>query len=257
MSDDFHIVYIILTVSAVIGVMVFFIVFSVIQYQRSRKHHENELDAVLVKNQKEMLTVQLEIKEKTLGTISEELHDNVGQILSLTKLNIHQIVGEDNAPNVKESIGLLNKAIESIRGISHIISSNILDDTHLTDLLTEEIEHLNNSGAYDSHLYMLTDREIEIGPEKAFIIYRMVQESINNIVKHAKANKIDIFIRDVDDSFGISVNDDGEGFAKSNGLQNIFKIAVLIDAKLQIFSESDKGTEVKIIFSNDYDKQSK
>ena len=162
----------------------------------------------------------------------------------------------------KESIDLLDKAIESIRGISHIISSNKLDDTHLTDLLAKEIEQLNNSGAFDCRLHILADREIELGAEKSFIIYRMVQESINNTIKHAKANKIDIFVREVDDNFSISVKDDGNGFevkskiAKSNGLQNLYKRAEVIDAKLQILSKTGIGTEIIITFSNDYDKRS-
>jgi len=259
-TEDFHIVYIILTVSSVTAVMVFFIVFSVIQYQRARRHHENELEAILVKNQKEMLTVKLEIKEQTLGAISEELHDNVGQILSLAKLNVYQIKGTDGEQNIKESISLLDKAISSIRGISHLISNNNIEDKHITDLLSTEVEQLEQSGAFESGLKILTDNEILIEPEKAFIIYRMVQESINNAIKHSKANKIDIFVSEVDNLFCISVEDDGNGFdvrskvSRSNGLQNLSKRAEVIAGYLEIESAVGKGTKVKIFFDNDYDE---
>jgi len=224
-----------------------------IQYRKAKGIHVLEMQQLEEQLKKEMLTAQLEIKEETLDNISMEIHDNIGQVLSLARINLEII--EEKSENVDESLGHINSAIISLRSISHLISKNKLEEDELEDLLRKEIEQINRTGKITGTFEIQAENYVELDSEKSFILYRMVQECINNILKHAGAKNVKIVLADAVDGYLFSIIDDGKGYNvkekwNSNGIQNLKRRGELINAELKINSESNKGTEVQILINH-------
>lgn len=95
-------------------------------------------------------------------------------------------------------------------------------------------------------------KEVEINPKDALIIFRMIQESINNALKHSRAKKLTVTVQDEANFLSVNVADNGIGIAndvqKSSGLSNIKKRAAMIKADLQITSEKNRGTSLQLIY---------
>jgi len=235
MPENNSIVYIILLASILLAALVFFIVFALIQYQKAKGVHVEEMEQLKEKVHKEKLTAELEIKEQTLDNISQEIHDNIGQVLSLANLNLKTVTENEN---INESLDHIETVISSIRGISHLISSNKLENAVMEDLLQKEV-----------------DQNLVLDREKSFILYRMIQECIHNVIKHAGAKNMILEISDHRNGYLFSLKDNGEGFnidenKNGNGMQNLKRRAELIDADFDIESVVNEGTEIKIFIEN-------
>jgi len=257
MPTDFQITYIIVIVTFMLVALVFFVVFSIVQYQKAQGNHIDEISSLRTSFQKEMLTAQLAVQKKTLDNVSTELHDNIGQILSLAKLNLYQVQKEQPHDNVSQSIEHVDLAIAGIRNVSHLITDNESGKVSLRKLLQQEVEKINQTKAIKASLNWDVEIGDEIGPEKAFMAYRMVQEGINNTIKHAEAKNIVITVSDKGNKIALVLKDDGKGFKvsykilRNNGLQNLQKRANVINAELTIDSKPNHGTKISIFILKD------
>jgi len=252
MPENNSIVYIILLASILLAALVFFIVFALIQYQKAKGVHVEEMEQLKEKVHKEKLTAELEIKEQTLDNISQEIHDNIGQVLSLAKINLKTVPENEN---INESLDHIETVISSIRGISHLISSNKLENAVMEDLLQKEVDQINRTGVLHAELQNSTKDYLVLDREKSFILYRMIQECIHNVIKHARAKNMILEISDHRNGYLFSLKDNGEGFnidenKNGNGMQNLKRRAELIDADFDIESVVNEGTEIKIFIEN-------
>lgn len=218
------------TVFLVIGIIILIYIYR----QRIRLAKKNELIAQQniknLINEQELKTydAMMEGQEEERKRIANDLHDRLGSMLSTVKLlfsaldsKIDQAVEENKVQYTKANL-LLDEACVEVRRISHNLSTGIVSNFGLTVALEELVESIDNSGVIKCNLnvYGLNER-LDMKIEVA--IYRMVQEIINNILKHAKATKITIQINKSVDSISISIEDNGVGFdveekKKSGGL---------------------------------------
>ena len=200
-----------------------------------------------VQEQKKMEAV-IESQEKERKRIAEELHDSVGQMLALVKLNLSGMESIDVLQNpknnqlIQKTSHLLDESIDEIRTISH----NLMPPDLKSKSLTEFAENLLKKYGieYQFQTYGLADN---LSEAIKFTLYRIIQEIVHNIIKHASANKIDLSITRTDDGINLMVEDDGIGFNTSLvnsglGLKNIHSRVKLLNGYFDVDSSLNRGT---------------
>lgn len=218
------------------------------QYQRKLILLEYEQKAVLLQS-------QLEIQEQTLQQVSRELHDNLGISASLVKIHLTTLPLE-NAEllpvKVEETKDLVRQLITDIKALSVRLDGDRVGRVGLIKAIGTEIDRINKTGQFTASLTQ-DGSTPEIDPGKATILYRMVQEILNNAVKHSQAKNIKVNVQTSDKNLTLAISDDGCGFdweAKRNsggaGLFNLTNRANLIQAVLSFTSATGAGTTVTI-----------
>lgn len=216
----------------------------------------------LIKDQyeQEVLRSQLEIQENTFKTIAQELHDNIGQMLSVVKLSLSILpIEEDHPayPQLKNSQEVLNKAIFDLSALTKSLHTDRINDVGLAESMRFELALIKNTGLVDVQ-FGTEGVEFPLPEQKAIFLFRIFQEVVNNILKHARATQIKVFLSyNEGDTFAMIIEDNGIGFdveamrksvssAKGVGLKSLFNRAHMIGADIDIKSEPDKGTVVEV-----------
>ena len=204
-----------------------------------------------------LLQSKLEIQEQTFHDISQELHDNIGQVLSLVSINLNTLKAPGEAERFKMD-ELLGKALPDLRNLSHSLDADYIRNNGWTGLVVKLMNSLQNTGKFTTHLHIDDDLP-PLGTEKPIILFRMIQEVINNIIKHAEANTIFLNAKKDTDRLVITIKDNGRGFSENAvsggaGLQNLQNRSKMINADLTINSEPGKGTLVTISIKPENDE---
>jgi two-component system, NarL family, sensor kinase len=242
--------------TAVVLLLAVFIVFFIFQLQRRKQKHRAEKQLLQSQYQQDLLRTQLEIQEQTLKTIGEEIHDNIGQVLSLVKLNLNTLnnlpdAAQQKADTTKE---LVSKVISDLRQLSRSLHGDKIGEIGLKEAIEGQLRIIENSGQFAAKLTVAgTERPLE--PQQEMVLYRMVQEILNNAVKHSKATQLNVALLYEPGEFTLTITDNGIGFDASKleasktgiGLKNIYNRAALIGAVLKVNSSPGNGTIVSII----------
>ena len=235
--------------------LVFFIVITLaLRYRRRRKENE-EMKAAF---SEQLLKSQVEIQEQTLQHVSRELHDNIGQAASLIKINLTtvQIENPETAlAKIDNSKQLLRQLIIDIKLLSTSLNGDKISKVGLFKALQNETDKINKTGVFTA-TFIQHDHVPQVVEEKAIIIYRMIQEILNNALKHSRAEKISINAYYRKNTFILTVNDNGIGFNveekladmndSGNGLINLQKRAAVIKGSILFKSYPHTGTETTI-----------
>ena len=196
----------------------------------------------------------MEIKEQTLQHISYELHDNLGQVASLIKINLNTLNLDDKGKSLEkiaETKELTRQLIGDLKSLSVSLGSGRIVQTGFVKLLEIEIERLNKTGQFSGNLIQQGNLPM-IQNDKVVILYRMAQEILNNSVKHSSAKQITVSLTSSGNLFTLAFSDDGVGFnieEKMNsgaGLVNLQNRARLINAQLIMQSTPGNGSQVTI-----------
>lgn len=205
--------------------------------------------------EKELATSQVEIKEQTLNYIGQELHDDVGQKLSVVRLRQNQLISKlKNAEKeeLNELSELLGECIQDIRNLSKTLITEQIIHFGLTESIEREVKRIQKLRLLKID-FITQKQDIDISPKHGLILFRIIQESINNILKHSRAKNVSIQLEDDHDTLRINISDNGKGFNTSkiqdgSGLKNMELRAKLIHAEFSIQSELDKGTQTSITY---------
>ena len=237
--------------------LICFIVFFITYYYKKQLANVREKQTMAANFQKELLQSQLEIQEQTLRTISEEIHDNIGQTLSLAKLQLNTVNVEDRATALQKVAGskeLVSKAIQDLRQLSKNIHTESVLSTGLLKAIAGQLEVIDKAGVCKTSM-SVSGITPKIGPQKELILYRIVQETLNNSLKHAAATEIDVSLEGKEDRLSVSIRDNGKGFMPSDagtngsGLRNICNRAKLIGGEVNIVSGTS-GTTLTVTLEN-------
>ncbi len=203
----------------------------------------------------EIIETQIEIKEDTLRNVSWELHDNIGQLLTLAKIQLQNAKGSPEA--IEEAISTIGTSLNELRSLSKLINPSSLNNLSLVEALQQEVERFNRLKYLEASM-QYTKASFSIDNKKEIIIFRMLQEFFTNTVKHSKASKLFVNVDFSDNVLKINAEDNGVGFDTSKvntkkgiGLSNIKNRAKLIGAKVQITSEKNKGTQFSLTYKID------
>ena len=245
-----------IVIASVIFLVAGFFISIYIAYANNRKRKfiiEKE-NLKLAFNQ-QLLQSQLEIQEQTFNDISQEIHDNVGQILSLAKVQIN-IMTEGNEMNpamlndVKNNIG---KAMSDLRDIAKSLSNERIKNLTIHSAVFNEAERISKSGIIRIQVNVDGGQK-ELNQQKKLVLFRIVQESMQNIIKHANASEIAIAFHYAPDVLRTVIKDNGKGFelhdALKNstglGLSNIRSRALIAGGRSVIESSPNAGTTITI-----------
>lgn len=231
------------------------IVIFIIQYRKRKLLHEKEKNTMNEQHMQELLEARIEIQSQTMQDIGREIHDNVGQRLTLAAIYAHQLSYENQYPGIQEKItevgNIINESLAELRSLSKNLANAHAEAGELKTLIENECDRVNAlgickaSGSFNKYNYSMS------ATVKNFIL-RIIQEFIQNSLKHSDCRNI-ILVFNYDTS-GLNMNatDDGKGFditeMNSNGigLQNMKKRAELIGADFSLASEYGKGTTMDI-----------
>lgn len=233
-----------------------FIFLYVSTYYKKRKRHLNEKSEMRAHFETELLKTQMEVREQTMETIGADLHDNIGQLLSLVALTLNSIEPDHlTAPvlsKIDSAVGVTMNAIEQMRLLGKLLQGGQLISWGLKEAVAQELNYLMKLGVYQINREVQAELPAMNDADRELIIFRIFQESINNIIKHAQAKTIWVSHFAQDDYIVLEVKDDGKGFDTSQtnyeglGLTSIRKRAEIIGAVIEIHSVKQAGTKVII-----------
>ena len=259
-KERIDVILIIIGISSFFLVIIFFFLLFLNTHLKNYKKYFHEKQLLQTKFDQALLQTQIEIQEQTLKTISQEIHDNVGQILSLAKLNLgtfDEMESDYNQTKIDDTKLLVSKAINDLRELSRSLSGDKMADLGLRDAIENELKIISNTGQFETSL-SITGDPFKLSPQNEMVIFRIVQEALNNVLKHSKADNIRINLHYELEYFKLSVSDDGAGFeadlleAKKTGigLNNMKSRATLIGARFSINSKPWEGTTVIVQLYN-------
>ncbi len=253
-------IYFVTIIGIILGLLlVGFIVTILFLYQRRQQRQEQEMARIKDMYEREALRSQLEIQENTFKTIAQELHDNIGQMLSVAKLSLSALpVEKDHAAfdMLKNSQEVLNKAIVDLSHLTKGLHTDRIAQVGLAESIMFEVYAIRKAGLVNARFH-LDGVEEEFSEQKAIFLFRIFQEAVNNILKHSKATEIMVDMKYKPDGFILEIKDNGVGFDVAQkqqaatsysgvGLKSMFNRAKLIGADISINSEYGKGTIILI-----------
>jgi signal transduction histidine kinase len=232
------------------------IIIFIIQYRRRRILHEKEKQVINDQHNRELLATELEIQQQTMQYIGREIHDNVGQKLTLASLYVQQIDYEQQYPQISERIAavgsIINESLSELRSLSKSLTNNYIEQTDLITIIQNECNKINTSGICMVN-FSSTINHTNASYNVRNIVTRIIQEFIQNSLKHGFSSLIEININDIGEALMIRATDNGKGFhenetaGKGIGLINIKKRSEVIGASVNISSKPGKGTMMELL----------
>lgn len=235
-----------------LGVAIFFVVLN----RRNNNLFLKERELIKKETENQLLRSRVEIQELTLKTISQEIHDNIGQLLSLVKLNLHSLSKRLGDDSLHETYILISQVISDLRNLNSTFNPDFVLRDGVMAAIDRELAFINRTKAYQVEFKKAGDFNY-LGHEHQVMLFRMVQEILQNAVKHSKATEIKLQVEKGKKTTTISVSDNGCGFSlntaknKGMGISNLESRAKLLHGNLSIFSYPGAGTNVSITVPND------
>lgn len=240
------------------GLLIFFVLY----FQRKRFRHKQEMLQLKESFNQNLLQSKLEIQEQTLNHISRELHDNISPLISIIQLNLGAPALKKNQgiqPEIAELKVNTNQLMAELKSLSVTLNTDHIMHIGFAEALWFELDRLERTKIFNT-IRTVTGEKFRLRPEHEIILFRMCQEILNNIVKHAHAKNISVALNYLPGEYRLVISDDGIGFdpavldsedsgKTSTGLRNIQSRAKLINAQLSISSTPGKGTTTSITVS--------
>jgi two-component system NarL family sensor kinase len=263
MPDQYPEVIIQFIVSICVALLMVVFIVTIFQLYRKKKLlQEKELESMKTAFEKELLQTRLEIQEDVLKNVSMEIHDNIGQIMLLAKVNISILqtmaIPEDGTELIKETKLMLTKASEDISQLSRSLNSDRISDIGVFAAITHELQLMEQKKLFS----VLVRNPLEISgknlpKETQLLVFRMFQEIGSNIIKHAGATRVGLTIEQQTNGYHLQIEDNGKGFeftpsstAQSDyngvGLRSLQSRVNLFKGTIQIHSILQQGTTISI-----------
>jgi two-component system, NarL family, sensor kinase len=238
-----------------IFILISFIAFIIFIHHRRQIAHKRGIETLKSNFERTLLSTQLEIQEQTFQNISREIHDNIGLSLTLAKLNLNTIHWNhivQTKEKVSSSVDFISKAIEDLSYISKTLHTDYIEENGLLNALDLEIKKISKLGIYSIE-YSVIGSPVYMKTQKELVIFRIIQEVLNNSIKHAQATTMGLELNYLQDRVEVKLFDNGKGFInegsgqetkKGTGLMNIIKRASFIEGICEIKSEPGIGTVI-------------
>ena len=256
-EEEIWVTFVVMIIPLVLSVALFIFFLSYkrkFNYLKEKQQLRNDFN-------QELLRAQLEIQEQTFQNISQEIHDNIGQMLSLAKLNLNTTdIGQPKQAEDKIQLSrdLVSKAITDLRDLSKSLNPEIIMKIGLSESIQRELLMAAKTAQFEVNMTQNGDL-FRFDPHKELIIFRIFQEILNNVITHSKAKTVNVTLDFQMPHFSLKVGDDGGGFDISTldsedynnglGVRSMKNRAVLIGAEFDISSTLKVGTLVTIELS--------
>ncbi|HEY9176925.1 MAG TPA: sensor histidine kinase [Flavipsychrobacter sp.] len=224
-------------------------------YRRYRLMQQAKLQQAVMQQQELATQAVLEAEERERQRIAGDLHDGVGQLMSAARMNLSVIANdlafetEDKKLKFEKALSLVDDSCKEVRSVSHNIMPNALLKSGLVSAVREFIQKIDER-ALEVSLY--TDGINERMPSNVeTVLYRVIQECVNNVIKHSKANKLDITLIKDEEGISATIEDNGKGFNPGDesggiGMKNMQTRIHYLKGSIEWDSAPGKGTVVTI-----------
>lgn len=261
MDKSVHEVFVsLIAISIVLVLLVLFLIIFAFLFQRRQAQFRAEKQALHETYQREILTAQIETQNQTLQHVAGELHDNIGQLLAVAMLHLN-VLDEDleqtpHHPAVQQAGSVVQQVINDVRALSKTLNTDAVTQLGLHDSIWLELDRIRRTGRYQAQL-TVTGEPTRLDPQVEIVLFRMVQETISNTLKHARAKTILVNTDYQPNLFTLRIADDGRGFlttspineqktATGQGLSNLHRRANLLGGSCAVMSQVGEGCIVTI-----------
>lgn len=232
--------------------IVFFITF-----QRRKNNLLKEKYEAEKRFEEELTQSKLEIQEQTLKNVGWELHDNIGQLLSVANMQLN-ILSRSIEESSRRSVGdikeIVGNSLQEVRSLSKSLNNEVINYSGLEASVKNELARFERLNILAPQ-FNTSGETYEIPQKDAIILFRILQEFFSNVIKHSKADKLEVKFEYTPTTLNILVTDNGQGFdlqnvQKSSGLLNMESRAALINTTFTIKSEISEGTYLSLSYPN-------
>ena len=249
-----------LALSIVFAILLFVLLYVYKQRTKSMKQQKELYNLALEKEKQHAkiatLTALLDGQEQERSRLARDLHDGLGGLLSGTKLQLSTLnnkISADNKMEMTKSIEHLDNAVDELRRVAHNLMPDLLIKYGLEEALKEYANRMSTD-QLDIDVQFLGYTNT-LNQDKQLLVYRIIQELVNNALKHASPTQIIIQLVENNDSYMVTIEDDGCGFnlkevqqSKSAGLHNIQSRVQFLKGELHLHSEINLGTSIDFQF---------
>lgn len=227
-----------------------------VSHKRKKHTLESKMHAAILEQQNIAAKEILAAEEKERKRIASDLHDGVGQMMSAVKMNLSSIASklflnnEQDVALLEKTLALVDESCKEVRTVSHNMMPNALLKSGLSSAVKSFLDKIDHKKIkVNLHTEGLENRlpdTIEI------ILYRIIQETVNNVIKHAQANQLDISLIKDKDGISCTIEDNGIGFNHSTnssegiGIKNIKARVAYLQGTVEWDSSINKGTLVAV-----------
>ncbi|ACU07771.1 Sensory transduction histidine kinase [Flavobacteriaceae bacterium 3519-10] len=247
------IIFILSTVIIVIVLLILIVIYGVFIKKKS--------ELLLIQQKKEAIfeqelaRSQEELQNQTLKYIGQELHDDLGQKLSVARLMTNKIAyaPESDHTQIAEEINLLvGECLQDIRNLSKSFIGQNNDGFNFIESLEREVYRMKRLALLEVD-YKINQQNLKFNAEHGLILFRIIQECITNVIKHSRSKSIQLVVEDHPRYTKFRIKDAGVGFKSARhtdgiGLKNMISRAKIINAELKINSIENKGTQVTLTY---------
>lgn len=224
-------------------------------YNRYKLKQRARLQRAIIRQQEIATKAVIDAEERERKRIAGDLHDGVGQVMSAARMNLNAVRSELRFDNHEQedafdkALALVDEGCKEVRSVSHNIMPNALLKTGLVSAIREFVSKIDYR-VLEVNLYS-EGLEERLPSNIETVLYRVIQECVNNVIKHAEANKLDITLINDNDGISITIEDNGKGFDSSKetdgvGLKNMQTRIDYLKGTIEWDSAIGKGTVVMI-----------
>ena len=215
-----------------------------------RTKHRAHLAELKLTHDREVMDAEREAQRQTLQEVGRELHDNLGQLLTVVQMGLYAELEDDGKKQrIHEAVNTLEVSIEEVRRMGRSLNSDMWESRTFTEAITSEAERIERMGLATVHL-QITGEPPGLTPDAKTILFRVFQEVVNNALKHARADTIDVSLHDGTHPT-LTITDNGLGFdqekAKTgSGTVNIRRRCEMIGFVAELHTAPGQGTTWRI-----------
>jgi signal transduction histidine kinase len=203
----------------------------------------------------QLFATKIEMQKQTMDYIGKEIHDNIGQKLTLASLYTQQLEHENKTPDIKENIDnisiLINDSLAEMRELSKSLTDNTIEKNNIIQLIEDECERVRKLNLC-SVKFNYTKRNIDLDYDFKTVLIRIVQEFFQNSIKHSECKNLTLQLNSTENSVELILVDDGKGFEISKtytngiGLKNIKKRTEMLNGHFKLDSQLTVGTKITV-----------
>ena len=251
--EKINLIIFIILITATILILVILIVSLITSYQNKQYLFYCQIKNLKLDHEKNLLSTQLEVQENTFRNISREIHDNISLSLTLAKLNLNTFEWENKDKallQLDSTTQIIGKVISELSDISKSLNSDMIEGLGLISAIENEIDRIRGTSIFKIEL-SIDGNPASLKSQSELIIFRIIQEAFNNIIKHANATSVKLDLKYLSDLVFFQIIDNGKGFdplteiqGRCNGLRNMQNRARMLNGHMSINSKKDNGTSL-------------
>jgi signal transduction histidine kinase len=227
-------------------------------YRKRRVQHEQEIALMNEKFTSELLQTQLEVQQQTMQRIGQEIHDNVGQQLTLAYLYAQQIHATDESvvAKVQGVASLINDSLTDLRSLSRgLVDVHSIQSADLAELIRSECLKIKTTALFEVKL-SITNTLKELSPAVKIFVWRIFQEFTQNSMKHSKCSLLTVELSQQEKGIQLVTEDNGKGFGEESsqgvGLTNMKKRAQMIGGTFLLERKQGMGTKMRLFVPTEF-----